>query len=86
MVWEAGRIASGGGVGRVVAVFPDRRTWGIVGGEMGKYLVSVLVLADGMTKDEVQTTVESMLYEGREFSNNPHVMDVDYGVVKVEDS
>jgi hypothetical protein len=51
--------------------------------EMGKYLVSIYVQADGMTKDEVQTTIESMLYEGREFSNNPLVMDVDYGVVKV---
>jgi hypothetical protein len=51
--------------------------------EMGKYLVSIYVQADGMTKDQVQKTIEAMLYEGREFSNNPHVMDVDYGVVNV---
>jgi hypothetical protein len=50
---------------------------------MAKYLVSIFVQADGMTKDQVQKTIESMLYEGMEFSNNPNVMDVDYRVVNV---
>jgi hypothetical protein len=58
----------------------------LLGGEMAKYLVSLKVDAQWeMTKEEVLTTVKSMLYEGREFSNNPHVMAVTFETVEVEE-